>query len=37
MNDWILGGIAIVGTLVLVGAGSWISSFLRGKKKPDQA
>ena len=32
MNEWMLGGIVVVGTIVALGGGSWIVNTLRGKK-----
>ena len=32
MNEWMLVGIVVVGTIVAIGGGSWIMSVLRGNK-----
>ena len=32
MNEWMLGGLVVVGTILLLGGGGWIMSLLRGKK-----
>ena len=31
MNEWVLGGIVALGTLILVGGGGWVLQILRGK------
>ena len=37
MNEWMLVGIVIVGTVIALGGGSWIMSLLRGKDKSTKA
>ncbi len=32
MNEWVLAGIAIVGTVVLVGGGAWLKSVMSSKR-----
>ena len=32
MNEWVLGGLVVVGTIVALGGGSWIMNTLRGGK-----
>lgn len=32
MNEWVMVGIAVVGTLVLAGGGAWLAKFVGGKK-----
>ena len=36
MNEWILGGIVVVGTIVVLGGGGWVLNGLRGGKKTPQ-
>ena len=31
MNEWVLGGIVALGTLIVVGGGGWVLQILRGK------
>lgn len=33
MNEWVMVGMAIIGTLVLAGGGAWMSKVLGGKKE----
>ena len=33
MNEWVLGGIVVLGTIVVLGGGGWVLNVLRGKKK----
>lgn len=33
MNEWVLAGIAVVGTLVLAGGGAWIAKLVSGNNK----
>jgi hypothetical protein len=37
MNEWVIAGIVIVGTLVAGGGGAWISSLFRKKPAPPKA
>ena len=39
MNEWMLGGLIVVGTILVLGGGSWFVKFLRGVrgKNPPQA
>ena len=38
MNEWMLGGLIVVGTIVVLGGGSWLVKAVRGVKgKPPQA
>ena len=32
MNEWMLAGVVVVGTVVALGGGGWLVSTLRGKK-----
>ncbi len=31
MNDWVVAGIAVLGTVAALGGGSWIVNLFRGK------
>lgn len=33
MNEWVMVGIAVIGTLVLAGGGAWLSRIIGGKKE----
>jgi len=33
MNEWMLGGIVVVGTILVLGAGGWIARVLRGARR----
>ena len=33
MNEWVLGGLVVIGTIVLLGGGGWIMSLVRGRNK----
>jgi hypothetical protein len=35
MNEWLMVGIVITGTVVLLGGGGWIASVLRSDKKSE--
>lgn len=37
MNEWVMVGIAVIGTLVLAGGGAWMSRVLGGKREPPKA
>ena len=37
MNEWILGGIVIAGSVLALGGGSWVMSTLNRKKTPPKA
>jgi len=36
MNEWILVGAVVIGTLVLLGGGGWIASALRGGRSKNR-
>jgi len=33
MNEWVLGGIVVVGTVLALGGGGWILSVMRGSRR----
>ena len=33
MNEWVLGGLVAIGTLIVLGGGGWVLSTLRGGKE----
>lgn len=33
MNEWMLGGLVVVGTIAVLGGANWIVSILRGVRK----
>ena len=35
MNEWILAGVVIVGSIVALGAGSWVMSIISKSSKKD--
>ena len=39
MNEWMLGGLVVVGTLIALGGGGWLVNILRrgGKETPPKA
>jgi hypothetical protein len=36
MNEWIMVGGVLVGTVVLLGGGGWIASLARGRRRDDK-
>jgi hypothetical protein len=36
MNEWIMVGTVVAGTVVLLGGGGWIASLARGRRRDDK-
>lgn len=37
MNEWVLGGLVVAGTIVVLGGGSWIMGAIRGRRNKTQS